>query len=258
MKALRMDSSGSVPGGGGGVRWGLGPTPGDVRGHWGASRDIWGHSPFSFSPKSVRKTVKLMGPFPSFSIFSSSSSLTFVFPGGVGNTVTRPRGTGHGGQPGPGRGEVPLAMPAGALGHVPRRIKGAVPSPHTGWPWLSVPWASHRHCPLAWHRPFPSLAPHLFPPLALSLPCAWHHHHCPQLGIVAVPHTVSPTVPRLALPLSPVWHHHCLPTWPCHCPTLGTITVPPRWHCHRPGPGPCSRAAPADPAASRSPSDLPW
>lgn len=40
-------------------------------------------SPLSFSPKSVRKTVKLMGPFPSCSMASSSSSGTLTFPGGV-------------------------------------------------------------------------------------------------------------------------------------------------------------------------------
>lgn len=39
-------------------------------------------SPLSFSPKSVRKTVKLMGPFPSCSMASNSSSGTLTFPGG--------------------------------------------------------------------------------------------------------------------------------------------------------------------------------
>lgn len=39
-------------------------------------------SPLSFSPKRLKNTVKLMGPFPSFSISSSSSSLTLSFPEG--------------------------------------------------------------------------------------------------------------------------------------------------------------------------------
>lgn len=39
------------------------------------------HSPFSFSPNMVRKTVKLMGPGASFTMASNSSFLTFMRPG---------------------------------------------------------------------------------------------------------------------------------------------------------------------------------
>lgn len=39
------------------------------------------HSPLSFSPNMVRKTVKLMGPGASFTMASSSSFLTFMRPG---------------------------------------------------------------------------------------------------------------------------------------------------------------------------------
>lgn len=40
------------------------------------------HSPFSFSPNMVRKTVKLMGPGASFTMASSSSFFTLMRPGG--------------------------------------------------------------------------------------------------------------------------------------------------------------------------------
>ena len=73
------------------ARWGLDwlwvgfrPGPGGVHTCCPArdSRPAPG-SPLSFSPNSVRKTVKLMGPFPSCSMASSSSSGTFTFPVGV-------------------------------------------------------------------------------------------------------------------------------------------------------------------------------
>lgn len=40
------------------------------------------HSPFSFSPNMVRKTVKLMGPGASFTMASSSSFFTLMRPEG--------------------------------------------------------------------------------------------------------------------------------------------------------------------------------
>lgn len=40
------------------------------------------HSPLSFSPNMVRKTVKLIGPGASFTMASSSSFLTLMRPGG--------------------------------------------------------------------------------------------------------------------------------------------------------------------------------
>lgn len=46
-------------------------------------------SPLSFSPKSVRKTVKLMGPFPSCSMASSSSSGTLTRPVRIRHKVTQ-------------------------------------------------------------------------------------------------------------------------------------------------------------------------
>lgn len=66
-----------------------------VRGHMklkglslkGLGRGSWGlgprtlHSPLSFSPNMVRKTVKLMGPLASFIIASSSSFFTLRRPG---------------------------------------------------------------------------------------------------------------------------------------------------------------------------------
>lgn len=110
----------------------------------------------------------------------------------------------------------------------------------------------------------PGFTPSLSPRLAPSLPRAWHricshpwHCHCPVPGI-----TVA--VPNLALSPSHTRYRQLSHAWHCHCPQsgitiaspLGPVTAPPCWHCHRPGPR--SHAAPADPAASRSPSDLPW
>lgn len=50
------------------------------------------HSPFSFSPNMVRKTVKLMGPGASFTMDSSSSFFTLRRPGEERGT---PRSTGR-------------------------------------------------------------------------------------------------------------------------------------------------------------------
>lgn len=53
----------------------------------GLGTGIWGfgprtlHSPLSFSPNMVRKTVKLMGPLASFIMSSSSSFFTLRRPG---------------------------------------------------------------------------------------------------------------------------------------------------------------------------------
>lgn len=56
------------------------------------------HSPFSFSPNMVRKTVKLMGPGASFTMASSSSFFTLMRPGaGAGDPQAyneSPRGPG--------------------------------------------------------------------------------------------------------------------------------------------------------------------
>lgn len=51
------------------------------KGSWGlGSRAL--HSPLSFSPNMVRKTVKLMGPLASFIMASNSSFFTLRRPGG--------------------------------------------------------------------------------------------------------------------------------------------------------------------------------
>lgn len=89
---------GPTPSGAARARWGLDGVwvevrtgPGGLRARCPArgARPAPG-SPLSFSPNNVRKTVKLMGPFPSCSMASSSSSGTFTFPGGAGG-----EGDGH-------------------------------------------------------------------------------------------------------------------------------------------------------------------
>ena len=85
LKAPVITSSGSAPGGGQRAHEAEGLLKGQSL--KGLGRGIWGfgprtlHSPLSFSPNMVRKTVKLMGPLASFIMSSSSSFFTLRRPG---------------------------------------------------------------------------------------------------------------------------------------------------------------------------------
>lgn len=84
LKAPVITSSGSAPGG---KRAGEAEESLKGLSLKGLGRGIWDlgprtlHSPLSFSPNMVRKTVKLMGPLASFIMASSSSFFTLRRPG---------------------------------------------------------------------------------------------------------------------------------------------------------------------------------